>query len=292
MGELFDTGPTRRQPGESRTFGDRSSPPGDDRLDRLRRLDALARRVPPCDLCGGTLNGEALRDRWGQFVCTSHREQLRPCRFCYRVVLPPAGGQTADSYDTRCRSCRETAVRQIDETQARFAEVVHWARDAGLRSDGLELTVELASPDRLAHLLADRASGDTLGATVTLVYRQPNMPSMARVRGVALLDGLPASLFGGVVAHELGHVWLAAHGVLGQPVWAQEGLCSVLGHRYYRSVGTTAAGFHADDIERNRDPVYGDGFRRVNAVVTQYGLSAVLAHLSSTGQFPRGAPSP
>ena len=60
----------------------------------------------------------------------------------------------------------------------------------------------------------------------------------ARVNGIAVLQGLPAVLFQGVTAHELGHVWLIVHGIQDLPNWAEEGFCELLSYRYYTEMAT------------------------------------------------------
>jgi len=108
----------------------------------------------------------------------------------------------------------------------------------------------------------------------------------AEVNGIAVLQGLPAVLFQGVTAHELGHVWLIVHGIQGLPSWAEEGFCEYLSYRYYYDLNTPESRYHAVSIENNADPVYGEGFRRVRALADALGFPRFLEILRTTKRLP------
>ena len=75
-----------------------------------------------------------------------------------------------------------------------------------------------------------------------------------KVNAIAVLQGLPAVLFQAVTAHELGHVWLIVHGIQGLPIWAEEGFCENLSHRYYAEFAYTCVRYHAGCVETNAHP--------------------------------------
>ena len=106
------------------------------------------------------------------------------------------------------------------------------------------------------------------------------------VDGVAVLEGLPTPLFDGVVAHELGHVWLIVHGIKGLPQWAEEGFCELLTYRYYKQMNTPESRYRTESMEKNPDPVYGEGFRRVRAIADRVEFSHLLNTLQTSGRLP------
>jgi hypothetical protein len=87
--------------------------------------------------------------------------------------------------------------------------------------------------------------------------------------------------------HELGHVWLIVHDVQGLPTRAVEGFCELLAYRYYQHLNTPEGRYHASSTEKNPDPIYGDGFRRLHALADKYGFPRLLTILSTTKQLPR-----
>ncbi|HLX57434.1 MAG TPA: protein DA1 [Ktedonobacteraceae bacterium] len=102
----------------------------------------------------------------------------------------------------------------------------------------------------------------------------------------SLLQGLPTPLFEGIVTHELGHVWLAVHAINGLPQRDEEGFCELLAYRYYTQLNTPESLYHASSIEKNPNPVYGEGFRRVRAIAERVGFQQMLETLKATKRLP------
>ncbi|KAG0559540.1 hypothetical protein KC19_10G112800 [Ceratodon purpureus] len=126
------------------------------------------------------------------------------------------------------------------------------------------------------------------------------------VTAILVLYGLPRLLTGSILAHELMHAWLRLAGEFPvmNPV-VEEGICQVMSHIWTsaevkRMKNRAAAGgkgsptpehirfgeFILHNIATDTSPIYGDGFRRGIASVSQYGLTRVLEHLRMTGTFP------
>jgi hypothetical protein len=167
-----------------------------------------------------------------------------------------------------------------------FAQVKQWASSQGLVYNNLPLSLELCDRARLAVLLQERNQVHSLGATVSSTYTQNGRVMRAEVGGVAVLRGLPATLFQGVTVHELGHVWLIVHGIENLPSWAEEGFCELLSYRFYTAMNTPESRHQALTTEQNTDPVYGDGFRRVRARADALGFSRFLDSLRTTKRLP------
>jgi hypothetical protein len=99
---------------------------------------------------------------------------------------------------------------------------------------------------------------------------------------------MPSPYFEAVAAHELGHAWLACRGVVGLPQPSEEGFCEVLAHRWLTWRDTPESRYYADRILRNADPVYGEGFRDIQARVDRVGFGALIDHLRTHGRMPSG----
>lgn len=159
-------------------------------------------------------------------------------------------------------------VENIAQARLLTKQVVRWARNLGMRFGGLPLRVCLM--DRLAR-------PGRLGITFyqTLIRRRKLVRT--KILGIAVVRGLSPIRFQGVVAHELGHVWTALHCVRLQP-WAEEGFCELLAYRFYVDLGTAESYFHARCIEENPDPIYGDGFRRMRALLGPNGIERFIRY--------------
>jgi len=169
----------------------------------------------------------------------------------------PCGGCERSAAGRWCAACEATAVRVAEQARPVVRRVVRWAEGLGLvLHPAFVLRVALIDrPERPGHM----------GSTV-LRRRVRGRRVHTRVLEVRILRGLPELVFGGVVAHELAHVWSALRRWRLHP-WAEEGFGELLAYRFYCDDGSPPARFLARRIEVNPDPIYGGGFRRMRRLL-------------------------
>jgi hypothetical protein len=240
-------------------------------------------RAPRCVYCGKPLVGEYLIDHWGQTFCKEHQGHYPMCRFCGRLVPPDQ--RENDAEVVRCVVCRVAAIETSQDARPLFSQVIHWISNQGLKYNNFHLNLDLCGREHLQRLLQHVSHGDSLGVTTSATYVQNGQTVRTEVNGIAVLRGMPTTLFRGVVAHELGHVWLIIHGVH-LPTWSEEGFCELLSYRYYQELQTPESLYHATAIENNSDPVYGDGFRRVRLLADSQGFLHFLESLRTLKRLP------
>ncbi|HEY5002601.1 MAG TPA: protein DA1 [Ktedonobacteraceae bacterium] len=243
--------------------------------------DRIAQR---CAYCNKPLIGEYLVDQWGTRYCKEHQNQYPRCSYCGRLVPPK--DQEHGSDNIRCPICRSTAIETAEVAKPIFSQLIRWVSAQGLRYNNLPISLELCDRAKLAHYLGAHTLAHSLGATMSTTYMQNGQPLRTEVRGVAVLHGLPSTLFQGVTIHELGHVWLIVQGISNLPSWAEEGFCELLSHRYYAQLNTPEGRYHATAIEQNPDPVYGEGFRRVRAIAEPMGFQRFVEIMQTTKRLP------
>ena len=241
--------------------------------------------APHCAYCGKPLMGRWVADDWGTKFCEEHQQQYPLCEYCGRLIPPQQ--QERRSEVVRCLICRSDAIETQEEAQPLFRRVIHWAGSQGLTYNKLSLGLELYDRAKLTQLSRKRGGSHSLGITMSTMSTENGRIVSTEVSGIAVLQGLPATLFQGVTMHELGHVWLIVHGVRGLPTWGEEGFCELLAHRYYQHLNTPEARYRASSIETNPDPAYGDGFRRLHALADKYGFPRLLNIVDTTKQLPR-----
>jgi hypothetical protein len=243
--------------------------------------------VPRCIYCNEPLMGEYAVDHWGGKYCLKHRQEYPACDFCGRLI-PPAqqerGGKKPDS--TRCPVCRSRAIDTLEQAAAPFAGVKRWVAGQGLTFNNFPISLQLCDREFLAKQGRTKDQPHTLGVTMSTTHSLNGRVTHTDVDGVAVLAGLPTPLFEGVVTHELGHVWLIAHGIKGLLPWAEEGFCELLSYRYYMQLDTPESRYHAGNIEKSPDPVYGEGFRRVRAIAERVGFANLLNTLQTSHHLP------
>lgn len=246
--------------------------------------------VPRCIYCQKPLLGRYQVDAWGERYCAEHQQQYPHCSFCGRLI--PPGQQTAgwQAYGSeRCSVCRSTAVDAIEQAQPLFQECKQWIAGQGFRFNRLPLRLELHERACLLAMLQGRAVNHPLGVTLSTRHIQNGSVYSSSIEGVAVLQGMPALLFAGVVLHELGHVWLTVHGIESLPPWAEEGFCQLLSYTYYTGQPTPEARYRASQLEAESDPVYGEGFRRVRALAASSGFERFVETLRVSRRLP-GSP--
>jgi len=246
--------------------------------------------APRCAYCGKPLIREYLVDHWGTMFCKEHQGRYPACSYCGRLVPPQQQEQSVESGESVCCPiCRASTIETIDQARPIFSRLIQWVNNQGLIYNNLHLSLELVERQKLAKLitgLAGTAGTHSQGVTLSTTHTVNGKVVRSEVNGVAVLEGMPATSFQGVTIHELGHVWLIVHDIKVLPSWAEEGFCELLTNRYYTQLNTEESRFHANGIETNPDPVYGDGFRRVRAIVDAMGFQRFVENLQRTKTLP------
>lgn len=174
----------------------------------------------------------------------------------------------------RCARCSAGAV----DTQSDVAPVVVLVRPL-LQSFGIRLPnqvkAQLISPGEIA----ERMGAGCAGYTAT---RRTGI-GLATVAELRIVRGLPATMFGGVLAHEMGHGWLAGCPDIGRTPHEDEGLCELVASWWFQHRGGRLAAHLLDAMRSDPDPVYGEGFRHACRVAQGLSPPEIVARVSRTG---------
>lgn len=230
--------------------------------------------IAHCTVCSTPAAGTMAPDLRGGFSCVTHTD-CAACAFCgLRRRVPGAGWRDLGLRGLlRCGLCGEDAVDVQDEVRGALNEVRRV-----LSAQGFPLPkpapVRLSPAAELPR--ADRRH--VLGATV----RRPPATTVV----VHIAAGLPTVYFHRVLAHELGHVWLAQNRVDTLPHRLQEGLAELLSYSTLREVGPPFGPALRKQISLNTDPAHGGGFRLVRDAVRRRGVMPVLRALVDDGTLP------
>lgn len=245
--------------------------------------------VPRCAYCDKPLMSEYLVDYWGTKYCKEHEGRYPKCAFCGRLVPPLQQERGAKEGErVRCPICRKSAVESLPQARTLFRGLMQRLNAQGLQYNNIPLQVELVDRATLAQLLNGRSGVDALGVTTHSTHMQNGQVMRTEVNGIAVLRGLPSILFLGVCVHELGHAWLALQSIQGLSAWAEEGFCELLSYRFYKEQNDDESRYQATAIEKNPDPVYGEGFRRVRAIADRMGFQKFVEMLKTTKRLPPG----
>jgi len=227
-------------------------------------LPFASRKADRCIVCRGAIRGRFRKDAFGICVCVDHAKSTVQCRWCTRLVARSLG----------CSVCKAAAIVDTQRAKLIFKEIAGWCSRQGLRFDpanvGFKLGGDIAG-----------AGGTTnqhrLGVTESLLNVKDN--GLRKVT-VSVIPGMPEPLFRSVVAHECVHVWTAIHRIRQTQV-AEEGLAEVVSYLYVKSRRGLDYTVLARRMEKNPDPVYGSGFRSVQATVEYRGLRQYIRSLQA-----------
>ena len=243
--------------------------------------------LPLCTVCGRrTAKWTAAAD--GSFLACPECMKNPRCFVCG----VPRGDATLDDGRVICRRCRADAVTDPDEAERCFRMVRRELRSGlGIFTDH---RIEFSLTDRKElHRLAGDTSDSTreLGLFVHRVHRRtterrrPDGRMISRKTekisesfGIYALDHLTREFLEYVCAHELGHDWQVANYPNITDRSVREGFAEYVGWLYNRRHGRRQLNRR---IEKNADPVYGAGFRKIKAIADREGFAGVRRYLES-----------
>jgi hypothetical protein len=196
------------------------------------------------------------------------------------------GGVSHPDGRTVCKLCCATAI----DTDLAARPVL-----AGVRAALARMGLDVSHPEIAPHLVDQRALR-SLAAEANLTLRAPlgltqtrYAPDGRRTIGyIYVLDGLPRVHTAMLFAHEIGHAWLFLHEFPALPLVVEEGLCELWASRWLAApaVKDKLAQFLLQQLEKNTDPVYGDGYRAARKALRSRTLPGLLEYTRRHRSLP------
>lgn len=238
-----------------------------------------------CDLCHAEISGKHLVSYWGDAYCLEHAKVAAGCSYCGRFVpYLTQKDQKRMVENISCDTCAAGAITEADRAKELALPLIDWVETLGVKLRQKSFKIEVL--DRADFLSRKGGRHDPLGLTMSTRIIRNNKIERAIVSGVAFLQGMPHTLFSGVCVHELGHVWLVQHKILGLPMLEEEGFCELLAHHYYTGLENESGKFYAERIAKNSSPVYGDGFRKLKKLEDRVGFEQIIKSLLRKKKLP------
>ncbi|MEI9851213.1 MAG: protein DA1 [Sphingomonas sp.] len=230
----------------------------------------LEHRAPRCVPCKRPIEDSYVVDLWGQNSC-ARCQASGTCDYC-------GGGLRALPWERRgvCPTCAGLAVRDAATARRLYAEVVAWAEGKRFFENFAQPPMRLCSREQISRDFPDMLGA--MGIAQKSMWETPTGMSV-KAEQVVIREGLPAPLFQMVAAHELGHVWIAAHGVTLISAQEEEGFCEVLSYLWTADHCRFGRDGILRQIAESTDPVYGDGFRMMKAIEQRIGLIGMMQSL-------------
>jgi len=242
-----------------------------------------------CALCGEIIRGEYVQDYWGNSYCKRHDGEAPVCDSCGRFISQELTGGGVRYSDGRflCNICRNETVDDIDEILSLVHDVAGVMKSFGMDVDYRGIKVDLVGRDHMQRLCGHHSDGLRGFTDYQEDFRVFGYAKNRRMH-MYLLYGMPRMEIISTIAHELAHVWQFNHGRFkNERSWA-EGSCNYASYRVLANYPGRESSFFRLSLSRDRDGVYGDGFRRVKTLVDAEGTKAWLRYLGTTEAFPPG----
>ena len=217
----------------------------------------------PCAVCGKLVTGYCRVDSWGQFYHSEH--EFKPCVNCGRIV------SLNDTYLPHNRQVCSHCIDKVVRSDAHIAWVYERVQDIFERNFlalPAKIDVEIVNSTRMEEL-ARKSNLSQLPTGLTFSQGVGFFGSSMQHK-VYMLDYLHKVVFGGVLAHELLHVWQNEHRIKLSPPHC-EGFCNLGTYLFYTYLNNELSVKLADALMNNPDPIYGDGLREVKRIFETQG---------------------
>ncbi len=214
-----------------------------------------------CFYCNKRINGRYYFDWAGHNICASHIGTAIKCASCGQFCGP-------DSKDIGlgmriCSHCQKYRIEHKDcDTIVQFIKEVYQKTEIGLVTGWRLMMVNAETLYKMTHDLNTRGLAHAEGSKYTIfIYRE-----LSRVA------------FAQVLAHEMLHVYQYTHNI--HPIKSKcEGFCNLGSYVVLSAINAREAKAAIENLKRNEDPVYGDGFRSMLAVYESGGWHAAIKQI-------------
>lgn len=244
-----------------------------------------------CDGCGQPLVGQFLQDLWGHKLHPHHGGlPTLQCHVCARLISQKTSQGGVQYGDGRvvCGICQISEITTPEQIEQARGLVLQQLKTVGFEYIPNYLAVSLADQRTLQQRLGVGRQTNSHGFTKTLIR---DMPGQGKIQehSIFILYGLPRLQFMGVLAHELLHVWLNERQL--NDVWGEkeiEGFCNLATALVYQNDGTPLAGVLMQRLEKDPNPVYGEGYRKMAAKLQKLGWAGLIAEMVNKPQSALG----
>ena len=213
-----------------------------------------------CELCGERLGVEWHADEINRQICT-RCARSEPCHAC---GLPRGRKAAVIAW---CADCSRNLISTAQDLHPLFQSIRSFLRDRGISVDtGYEVC--LVDPIRSLD-----PTGRCQGRTNFVATA-----SGSRVVLIEIARSMPETLAGSVIAHELGHCWLAQC-PSGRTQQQEEGVCELISSWWLATRSDQLSRRLIHQIEFSEDPLYGVGFRQARDATGSRSVAQIVANI-------------
>lgn len=244
---------------------------------------------PRCAITGRALEGSYYQDYWGNRYHATVPDLYPECRFCGRFISENLtdGGVELDNGDFMCNLCAATVIDNPREARQLVANIADSLRRDGIDvEDVYDIEIKLCPLSEIQDKLSDYTA-DPFGLAESNRFVILDV-TLSESYTIWLYNELPYTEFISTAAHELMHVWIYQNDNHDLDPAFEEGSCNYASYLVLERFDPNLTGYVIERLERNVDEIYGEGYRRVAALVEERGIDHWLGNLSDNRYLPAG----
>mgnify|MGYP006281355021 CR=1 FL=1 len=252
-----------------------------------------------CNHCGKEIRGNYIKDYWGNYFHTYHKDEIIRCDYCQRLVsdnftsLPL---KTDDGFII-CNKCKTSVISDRYEANKIFNELVSIMYDFDLIIPQSKIQLFLVSKDKLKSVSKlDSITKMHKGFTEYQKTVNSNNKVIKKSYKIFILKDMPELFFISALSHELMHTWIHENSTGNISSKFTEGSCNYISYLtlnflkenppFLKNYDNDVIDFIIYNLEKNPDKIYGDGYREVKSFVHKYSISIWLIYLRSHNKLP------
>ena len=243
-----------------------------------------------CSICRKPLPDKVVKDFWGNIFCPYHSKELPQCNSCGRLICSSLteGGFCYPDGLLMCAFCDRKGIFSLQRGEELLKKMRVELKKNGLDLGHLETPIRLV--DRKELFQRSRRSSNEghilLGLTRGMLTYSGERVVDSHFMEILIQRGLPEDHFKLVAIHELCHAWIFYRGIHQLPLYLEEGLCVLSEYLWLRRQKIPEARYWMLRIRKNKDPIYGDGFRHALKCWEKMPLPRMMRYVEQKHKLP------
>jgi len=240
-----------------------------------------------CNICNDQIrNGQKYASNfWGENYHVRHLNEYPSCYSCDRLIssencnshVHKEGGTQINDSRWVCNICiAESGLIYFESDAEELLDLVLTnSNDLGVNIPKI-YNLNLIYENELSKIRNKvMRQGEKNPALMSLTLRQKSFANYIKSSTdcqIYILAGLEKHFFINCLAHELMHVWIAVNIGYEMASIYEEGLCNYLSFKILEKLNYHSyKAFNIHKIQRNKDPIYGTGFKKIKALADELG---------------------
>ena len=224
-----------------------------------------------CDVCKLPIEGNYLKDEWGNKMHEHHNNSEKIfCDSCGKILTNNKIRYDDERYV--CSKCHEISIDSSEKAIKGLKNVINLLKEKGIKYNNPAIRVFLTSQNYI------NTNSDHIGVGKLRGLCKTQIIGNSLNHKIYILNGLPEIEYNGVLAHELLHAWMFENSIALSNDKC-EGFCNLGSALVYKRSNTKLGNILFNNLENDKDPIYGNGFREMKRVLENKGWEFLIKYV-------------